>query len=82
MVQERRNGRGLGRELGTHHPMLLKYTHSCDRCTSGVLGAISSEMFIGNKRDLNDLADKHAPDRGRGQGDRGGIRAPEAPSVK
>lgn len=82
VVQGRRNGEGLGRELGNHHPMVLVYTHSCDRCTSGVLAAISSDMFIGNKRGLNDLANKHTTDRGRGQGDREGIRAPEAPSVK
>jgi hypothetical protein len=57
-------GGGHWRESsGTVTPCSSCRPTSCDRCSSGVVDAISSEMFIGNKRDLNDLADKHAPDR-------------------
>lgn len=70
---------GLERELGNCHSCSSSIPTSCDRYTSGVVDAISSEMFIGNKHDLNDLADKHEPDRERGQGDRVRNQRPGGP---
>jgi hypothetical protein len=54
-----------------------------ERCISGAMDGISSEMFIGNEHDLNNvLADKHQPDEGEGKARSGRIKDPEAPSVK